>query len=148
MNARRCPSCRTYVEESDLRCFACRGDLSKGGPVAPLRRPQLLRTVRKDKTASSALLVVLAVFGFIGVSTLVLNSGIALPARIGIAAILLLGVLAGVIPAGPGGSAAVSRPILKVFAFFGLLVVTGIGLIFALVLIIFVACATGAAGKW
>jgi multisubunit Na+/H+ antiporter MnhB subunit len=147
VNCRRCPSCRTFVEEKDLRCFACRGDLSTAGPVAPLRRPQLLQTTRRDKTASSALLVVLAIFGFLGVSMLALNPGVALPARIGIGAILILSFVFGVIvPAGQGGES-VRRPILKVFAAIGLVVVAAVAAVFALVMVLFVACATGA-GKW
>ena len=136
MKLTRCPSCRTLVDlETDVRCFACRGDLSKAGPIAPLQRPQLLHTVRKDKQASSALLIVLAIFGVLGVLMLALNPEVSLAARIGLAAILVAGVGFGVLL--PGGR----RPVLKVFAAFGLLIVAGVAAVLGLLMIVFVACA-------
>jgi hypothetical protein len=142
MILKRCPSCRTLCDaERDARCFACGGNLSKDGPPAKARVPDVLRTSRKDRKRSSALLITLAVFGGFGVLFMVLNDTVEPALRFGLGALLLaagiLGALSSVTKGGAVGI--VSKALLGILALFGLLIVLGIGLL----ILLFVACASG-----
>src|SRR6185295_8011930 len=95
---KRCPSCRTLCDaDQDVRCFACGGELSKQGPPAPLRVPEVLKTARTDRRNMSGLLSVFGLFGVIGVFFIAVDSDIDLPIRIGLGLFLLVSVVLGIL---------------------------------------------------
>jgi hypothetical protein len=146
MILKRCPSCRTLCDaERDARCFACGGELNKAGPPAQVRVPDVLRTSGRDRKSSSALLIIFAVFGGLGVFFIVMNSTVDLGARIPLGVILIAAVILGSLSLGSKGGAVetVGRSFLKLFAFFGVLILGGAALLIGLLILLFAACATG-----
>jgi hypothetical protein len=139
---KRCPSCRTLCDaERDARCFACGGELSKDGPPARARVPEVLRTSRRDRKSSSALLIIFAVFGGFGVFFVAMSDTAEPLLRFGLGALLLAAVILGVWSSMTKGGAVgiVSKALLGILALIGLLIVLGIGLL----ILLFVACAAG-----
>jgi hypothetical protein len=139
---KRCPSCRTLCDaERDVRCFACGGELTKEGPPAKVRVPEVLRISRRDRKSSSALLITFAVFGGFGVFSVVINPTVEIPVRIGLGVLLFAAVVLGALSSQTKGTAIgmVGSSLLKLLAFFGILV----SLVVGLMLLLIAACATG-----
>jgi hypothetical protein len=143
----RCPSCRTLCDpEQDARCFACGGELGKPGPIRPIQVPEVLRAGKRDKTSSSALLAVLAVLGGIGVTAMLLNPEIPLLPKILLGVLLLATAVLGTMSMKESRTTAagsVGRSLLKLFAFFGVLIAGTLALGIALVLLLLITCASG-----
>lgn len=148
MKLRRCPSCRGYTEDLDTpRCFACGAELPREArEVAVKFRPPAMAAAKKDRKLSTGLLVTFAVFGGLGTLSFVSQSDLDPVLRIGLAVLLLVAAVLGVLSmAGLKNPtlSAVSRPVLKLFAFFGMLVVGGMMLLVGLLILLFVVCAVG-----
>lgn len=148
MKLRRCPSCKGYTDDLDSpRCFACGAELPREArDTAPRFRPPRLDMARKDKKISTGLLAVFAVFGGIGALSIVAQREIDPLLRGGLIVFMAVAALLGVLSMAGVKNPTVSalgRPMLKLFAFFGLLIVGGMTLAFGVVLLMFLACAIG-----
>lgn len=143
----RCSSCRTLCDlDQDQRCFACGGELGTLGPISPLAVPEVLRQGKRDKASSSALLAILAVLGGIGVSTILINPEIPGLPKIILGGLVLATAILGTLSLTESKNSAVGsvgRSLLRLFAFFGVLIAGSVALGFALVLLLLVACASG-----
>jgi hypothetical protein len=143
MILKRCPSCRTLCDaERDARCFACGGNLSKDGPPVKARVPEVLRTSRRDRKTSSVLHVT---FGVLGAFFVVINPTIEPLLRFILGMLLVAAVILGALSAVMKGTLVepVARSLLKLFAFFGILILGGAALVIGLLILLFVACASG-----
>jgi len=145
---RRCPSCRGYTEELDHpRCFACGAELPREAADVHVKfKPRALASGKKDKKVSNGLLVTFGVFGGLGALSIVTRPDIPALPRIALGLLLLVAAVLGVLSmAGVKNptAAAIGRPMLKLFAFFGVIIVGGFMLVVGLCILLFLVCAIG-----
>jgi len=137
---KRCPSCRGIADvERGPRCFACGAEIAAAAPALKRKRPpKALRVVGKDKKRTTVLLFIFAVVGGLGVLG-VLASDVDPVLRVGLGIVFLAGVVLGIRSLLGHETGTLSHVVLRLFAFFGMLIFGVVGL----VLLLFIACAVG-----
>lgn len=140
----RCAKCRTLNQEQDRFCIGCGTPVSgaRSGPVAPA----LGHAVERDRKRAGAFITVMGILGGVGLVKACLIA-LAMPDwRVVGGGILVICAAVGimlVLRRDDPSYDALGRVILSGLAVVGLLFLAGAALVIGLVILIFVACATG-----
>jgi hypothetical protein len=139
---KRCPSCRGVCDvERGGRCFACGAPISPEAPALKRKRPpKAYRIVAKDKKMSTGLLVTFAIVGGLGVLGIIASEKSDPVLRVVLGVPFFAAVVLGFRALLRKDAGTLSQGVLRLFAFFGILIVGGIALVAGLLLLLFIAC--------